>query len=167
MRRIKSSNFEIGLSATVLGAFLLLLVVPVGVDTNDIGGDARVLLRPDFWPSIVSILILVTGGTVVMMRFFESNNNINTTKIVKRQINPFGVAASIIILVLLIMAEQLGLLITTVLIFLVATFAIDLERKYVKFIFGVCFPCLMIFFFDYIAGIPMPLGSIISGILGR
>ena len=113
--------------------------------------------------------MMAVGASVAGLQLLRRPNNRRAPApaLGKHQINPWGIVAACTIVVLLVLAERFGLLITGILIFLVAAFSIDRGHKGTKIVAAIVFPCAMIFFFEDVARVPMPMGDVITNLLGR
>ena len=50
-----------GAGLAVLGVALLKFIIPAEVDMSETDGATGILIRPDFWPKVVSWLMIMVG----------------------------------------------------------------------------------------------------------
>ena len=163
MYRTMSTDRILGLAAVALGAAQFFIVIPIGVET--IGSeDVGLLLRQDFWPRTIAALMVALGLAVTI---FGSGTGAERPKPAPGpRIRPMGVIAIVAIIAAVALAgTSAGLLIPSMVVFLIAAFSIDGGHPVTKLAFAVLVPLALALFFDKVGGISLPLGPIFEGVL--
>ena len=158
-----STDRILGLAAAAFGAALFFIVIPIGVET--VGSeDVGLLLRQDFWPRTIAALMVALGLAVAIFRLRSGAERPKPAP--GPRIRPMGVLAIFAVIAAVALAgTSVGLLIPSMVVFLIAAFSIDGGHPVTKLTFAVIVPLVLALFFDKVAGISLPLGPIFEGVL--
>jgi hypothetical protein len=163
-----TSNEILGLAAAVLGIALLALVIPAGIDLSEIEAKTGVLVRPDFWPIMVAAILTVAGlGYFVASRFVAASDVSHSAPRFAR-FNLKGALAIFAVVALLLLADTtIGLLIPAILMFAITSFSYGPEQRWLKIVLAIAIPCALVGFFEFVANIDVPVGSLVGKVIGR
>ena len=149
----------------VIALVLLLAVIPAGVDVTGAEGQSS-LLRPDFWPRVIAMVLLVASVAHLAHALLRGTSARPGPTAEKVTFNPVGAAAIVGILVFMLIAgRDVGLLAPAILSFVLVAFAIHPGHRLMKVILAIAVPLVVILFFEFVANIPMPFGRLFQGLL--
>ena len=161
----KTQHRIVGLAVLLLGVLLLFALIPVGVDSPN--AVPHVTLSPAFWPKIISVLLILTGLLLIVRPAptaaagddSNSGGNGGVRRFVRLAITLFALFAFYFSI------EQLGMVLPAILLIIgLARFAG--ERRFALIgLVGVIVPVALYFFFEHVAGVPIPLG-VFEGLKG-
>lgn len=164
-----NKDMFLGLLTIAAGVLVLTIMIPLGVDMEEVEANTPTLIMPDFWPRVIGVLMTLVG---VIYTFLSWRNlNPDTGPIdppkpaelsyvkARRLIAVIGVA-----ILFIIPDETTGLLFPAVAIFAISAYGFGGGLWPKKIALGIAVPIVLVLFFEKIAGIPMPLG-ILQGLM--
>jgi len=169
---IESKTKEIYVGAAMLAIAVLgwLVAIPAGIDV-----PASVQFRalsPDFWPFIIMGMLGASGAIVFVLAYLERRTLLAADAPAEPEDpedgalveHPFqtrvrrSLFGMVCLFVFYFAIEQLGVVVSSIFVVLVLTFALG-QRNWKKTVpLAVLLPILLYFFFVYVAQVPMPLG---------
>jgi hypothetical protein len=161
-----------GGSLITLGVVLLKLMIPGEVDMSETDETTSILVRPDFWPKIVSWLMIIVGciySGISASKLFKpklaSKNLVNQSPLdqsssiaVSKEAILRWTIVAVIMFIFLIADQETGLLIPSAAIFLIASLGFSMAAGYLRFAVAILLPLLLAAFFDFVANVPIPIG---------
>ncbi len=161
-----------GVSIITLGVVLLKLMIPAEVDMSETDETTSILVRPDFWPKIVSWLMIIVGciySGISACKLFKpklvSKNLVNKSSLnqgsaiaVSKEVILRWTIVAVIMFIFLIADQETGLLIPSAAIFLIASLGFSMAAGYLRFAVAILLPMLLAAFFDFVANVPIPIG---------
>jgi putative tricarboxylic transport membrane protein len=158
----------IGVFTACFGLLVIFVLVPIGVDLHEVEADTQLLVRPDFWPTIVGGIMVVVGlvyTAVSRIKYRASGSSESqASEDSASESLPFRietrrvVAIILVILLFLISNEFTGMFIPAVAMFIVCAIGLGDGRLTYKLLGAVLVPFFLLQFFERIANIPIPLG---------
>ena len=161
-----------GAGLAVLGVALLQFIIPAEVDMSETDGATGILIRPDFWPKVVSWLMIMVGciySVIHALRIWKLKINLKVTEYQtisgegdisarsKGTIFGWGVFSAIII-IFLSASHETGLLLPSIAIFLLASFGFSFSAGSLRFLIALAVPMVLAAFFHFVANVPIPMG---------
>ena len=144
----------IGLAVVLLGLLVLFILIPYGIVTPE--SINIISLSPDFWPRIISAIIVLTGFIMLI-------SSINIKKVDDSESLDLKGIKKLLVVILCLFGfyfsiPSLGMVVPGILlIFILMTFAG--ERAWLRMCaISIAIPLCLFFFFTSIANIPIPLG---------
>jgi len=164
-----NKDMFLGLLTIAAGVLVLTIMIPLGVDMEEVEANTPILVRPDFWPRVVGVLMTLVGViyTILSWRKFKLDQGSsdtpkpsilsNTTS--RRLFAVIGVA-----ILFIIPNETTGLFLPAVAIFTISAYGFGGGQWPKKIAIGIAVPIILVIFFEKVAGIPIPLG-ILQGLM--
>ncbi len=165
--RALDGDEALGLAVAALGLVVLVVLIPLGIDLSEVDANTRLLIRPDFWPSVLACLMVAAGFGFFAARRFGKRSNGKPGAADGIRISARGALAVAAVATLLAAAdEETGLLVPAMIAFLVASFAFGTEHRLAKVMLAIAVPVVLVLFFERVANISMPLGSVVERLVG-
>ncbi len=164
----------VGVSTALFGLLVVFVLVPLGVDLDEVDADTHALVRPDFWPNVVGYLMVLVGvlftfvsrakpGSAETQPMLEVEADESAGQ--KREIDPRRILWAIGVLALFGFTNDFtGLFLPSVVMFIVCAIAYGGGRVAYIAIGAIFVPVLLQQFFERVANIPIPMG-ILEGLL--
>lgn len=149
-------------SSVVLGvgiiAFAILLdiyLIPTWVITPE--NVSIVVLSPDFWPFIISSL-LVIGGVLLLLQYIFVTRRVEPVDLKPVELGPSVRVALVAVLMVFyyLVMPWLGMVWSSVIAYLLFVAIIGFPRKVMAIIISIAMPLLLYGFFNHVAGVPIP-----------
>lgn len=150
------------LSESILGAFVLALGLFIGLETFEMASaGTQTVVGPHLFPYIVCFGLIAVG--VALLKEAVSGHVAHETGF-ELDWRAFGLAAGSLILQILLL-ERLGWIITTTLMFVVATLAFYERRVLISVLIGIALTCLTYAVFNWGLGLGLPVGTVFEDML--
>ena len=160
-----------GFAVLLLGALLLFALIPVGVDSPN--AVPHITLSPAFWPKIISVLLILMGVLLIVRPAAaaaagdddgnsggnEDGNSGGVRRFARLAITLFALFAFYGAI------EPLGMVLPAILLIMGLTSFAGERRFALITLVSVAVPIALYFFFEHVAGVPIPLG-VFEGLKG-
>ena len=157
----RSMQLRLGLGASAAALFFVLVAIPNWVSAPS--NVSNVVLSPLFWPYTVSILTGIAGLGLIAsgLRMTSSGKPMNepADNPMNTVLRMIGTAA--IMLVSMQLIGSLGMVWTSMLVFLAMAFLVRTRHPKVAIICAVILPLVLYTFFAHVAGVAIPQGSLV------
>lgn len=159
----------LGVFTGAFGLLVLFVLVPLGVDLDEVDAGTQMLIRPDFWPMVVAGLMVLIGSIYAVVSYSKSRaSRTQPAATEARSRSPADprrfTAIIVVILLFAFTGEFTGMLIPAIALFIVSAFGFGNSLTLYKAVGAVLVPLVILQFFERIANIPIPLG-VLQGIL--
>lgn len=156
----KMIQFQLGLVACLVSAFLILIAIPIWVSSPK--NVPIIVLSPLFWPYVLSALTGVTGISLLIAS--RSAGDIeNPEHAYPSQgaswVRLAGLAG--IMVVTMYALPRLGMVWTTMLVFALSAFLLRTRHPKTAIICAIVVPLALYFFFAHVAGVAIPQGNFV------
>ena len=156
---LKNSYFLTGLASLILAVFLFLVAIPFGVSTPS--NVAKVVLSPLFWPQVLSVLLGITGISL-MLSARNTGNVESTEENTKTKGSPIRLALLAVLMIAYIFAiPTLGLVWSSMVAFVALAVLIKSANPMIALISAIVIPLALYLFFAHVAGIAIPQGDFV------
>ena len=144
-----------------MGSLRFFYLVPQGVDIEEVEPGTSLLVRPDFWPYVLGVMLFIAGAMYLVTSRWHSSTIDKTeshdTSPNKNRV--WQICAAFILMALFgLGSEAAGLVLPAIAIFLVSSLAFGRDLLHAKIIGSISVPLLLMLFFEYVANIPIPIG---------
>ena len=157
----RSMQLRLGLAASAAALFLVLVAIPNWVASPS--NVSNVVLSPLFWPYTVSGLTGIAGLGLILsgLRMTSSGKSMNkpTENTMDTVLRMIGSAA--IMLVSMHLFGSLGMVWTSMLVFLAMAFLVRTRHPKAAIICAVILPLILYAFFAHVAGVAIPQGNFV------
>ncbi len=164
-----NKDMFLGLLTIAAGVLVLTIMIPLGVDMEEVEANTPILVRPDFWPRVVGALMTLVGVIYTILSWRNLKRDQDPSEIPKSSIlentSPRRLLAVIGVAILFIIPnETTGLFFPAVAIFALTAYGFGGGQWPKKIVLCIAVPIILILFFEKVAGIPIPLG-ILQGLM--
>jgi putative tricarboxylic transport membrane protein len=153
------SNRALGVFCCILAAFLWFYAIPTWVSAPS--NVSKVVLSPTFWPLIISVLIGLSGAYLLITEAVQTSDD----GVILEQPDSRGAGfarlglASLAMLAFLVSVETVGLVIGSMVLFLVIAIIITQAISWRFILIAICLPIALYGFFAHVASVAIPQGE--------
>ena len=155
-----SDHLQLGVAACVVALFLIFVGIPNAVSSPS--NVRNIVLNPTFWPYVLSAFtgliglgLLADGWRQKKTEKVEADTDTNTY-------GWFRLGALIAIMIITLFAlPRLGMVWTTMLVFLATAFLFRTRHPLTALLCAVLIPLALYLFFAHVAGVGIPQGNYI------
>lgn len=156
----KTIQLQLGIGACVLAVFLVLVAIPAWVSSPS--NVPNIVLTPTFWPYILSGLTGIAGlGLLWSARGADSTENVIASEKPEGRAWLRLAALAVIMVGTMVALPRLGMVWTTMIVFLITAFLFRTRHPGVALLCAVCIPLALYVFFAHVAGVAIPQGNIV------
>lgn len=157
--RYELETRALGIGTALAAAALIFVGVPEGV-VSPAGGS--LVLRPDFWPTILGWLLLAIGIGIALVggRSDEAPESDADDPAARGGLLRLA-GLAMILLALALGIEMVGMVWASVLAFWAMLLMIAPRRGWIAALVGLALPLLLYAFFAKFAGVPIPQGDFV------
>jgi putative tricarboxylic transport membrane protein len=156
-----SRDVWLGAGVIAFGAFLLLVLIPLGITSPT---NVRIaVLSPTIWPDIIAVALMLIGGILMLRALIAGPDE-------ARERNGSGggwlprvriAAAAILMAALFLSLPVLGMPIASAIALLAYAALVRAGRPVATILTAILLPLMMYAFFSKIAGVPIPQGQLV------
>jgi hypothetical protein len=156
-----SSDAWLGVGVIAFGAFLFLVLIPVGVTSP---GNVRIaVLSPTIWPNILAFLLMLIGGLMTLRALIAGPEKPREPNAADNGWRPWAriAATGALMAALFLSLPVLGMPIVTGLMLLAYAVLVRAGRPVATVLTAILLPLMIYGFFSKIAGVPIPQGQLV------
>jgi hypothetical protein len=154
-------DFLIGCGTVIFSLIGFFIIIPAGVVVPD--SDAPLALSPAFWPSLIMLILLVSGVSI-LLQLILSHLKKRPVSFMQDEETPLIPDAWRLLLVIpglfiyYLLIDKLGILLSSVLL-LIALMLLGGERRFWPIsLVAILLPTLLYYFFTLIGNAMLPMG---------
>lgn len=148
----------------IFGLLVMFVLIPWGIELDEVEPGTQLLIRPDFWPMVVGGLMVFLGSLYVIVARAKYKATAGgaaaapkadqRTKVDTRRL------AAIVVVVLLfaVTSDVTGMVLPAIALFVVSAFGFGGGHILYKVVGAILVPLVILQFFERVADIPIPLG---------
>jgi len=162
----RAVQFQLGIAACVLSIFLIFIGIPNGVSSPS--NVNNIVLSPAFWPYVLSAITGLIGlGLLFGARRTGSIGQANPGEQADTRDAPGMtgwlrlLALAAIMIITMFLLPRLGMVWTTMLLFLFTTFLFRTRHPRTAVVCAILIPLGLYLFFAHVAGVGIPQGNYI------
>lgn len=152
----------IGATTVLVGLIAVFGLVPYGVELYEVDSSTLLLIRPDFWPLVVGWM-MIAGGTLFAIISLRSRPEITADVADKTDfyegVSHRKLAVCVgVVLIFLTAGKTTGMVLPAIALFAISSVGFSGGKTWMKIVGSILTPLLLVFFFERVADIPIPLG---------
>lgn len=155
----RSVQLRLGVAACLIALILGLVGIPYGVSSPS--NVSNIVLSPTFWPYALAGFTGLTGLGLILV----SRRSRNSERFDEETHNPSGwlrlATLAVIMIVTMYALPRLGMVWTTMLVFVVTAFLFQTRHPRTAIICAVVVPLTLYVFFAHVAGVGIPQGHFV------
>jgi len=153
------SNRALGVLCSVIAFFLWFYAIPQWVSAPS--NVSRLVLSPTFWPLIIAALIGLCGAYLLFIDNRQTADEIESLEQPENRTTGFIrlFMAAVAMVLFLISVETAGLVIGSMILFLVMIFIVTQTISIRFFVIAVILPVALYGFFAHVASVAIPQGE--------
>lgn len=154
----RSVQLRLGVAACVISLMLGFIGIPYGVSSPS--NVSNIVLSPTFWPYVLTGFTGLTGIGLILVGW-----RTNATERFNEEIsdNHSGwlrlMALALIMIITMFALPRLGMVWTTMLVFVVTAFLFKTRHPRTAIICAIVVPLVLYVFFAHVAGVGIPQGN--------
>jgi len=154
----RSIQTHLGIAACLISLFLLLVGIPKAVSSPS--NVANIVLAPTFWPYVLASFTGLTGLGLLIAGWREEQDSGSDDKPDNDAYGlPRLIALAAIMVVTMYALPRLGMVWTTMLVFLSTALLFRTRHRRTAFVCAVLIPLVLYAFFAHVAGVGIPQGD--------